>query len=353
MNRWLSGLVAPTSGKIVDEREDYRKRGEGTNEGPSFHLFNNGIGMPNNPKMKPRVDDPYVDYKIIPIHESPLVINWKGKIGYGDIVSPICYAHNVAEKNKVDVVLRFHWKQEEKTLYKPDDTEYIQDWCDYIANNTKPVNFFDVKIEHIYGSELGYNHDNYFDGNNDFMPIHNLRKSIQGWNDFPNPNVNNPWRLAMVTSLNHKQQMEEYDKNKLWKDPLSKTPTGHAWDRVTSSFNKRGFRTKHVHYETPIDHAVKIMTMSNGVIGYHGAHMWLAKWLGLPMIIFSKGGKSHGNITKKSFPWAIIYEYWTDFDPEHTVELLAESVRLRDEVYEEYKYYLTGPNLHRLRSQRS
>lgn len=29
---------APTRGKIIDEREDDRKRGEGTNEGPSFHL---------------------------------------------------------------------------------------------------------------------------------------------------------------------------------------------------------------------------------------------------------------------------------------------------------------------------
>ena len=30
---------APTGGKIIDEREDDRKRGEGTNEGPSFHLL--------------------------------------------------------------------------------------------------------------------------------------------------------------------------------------------------------------------------------------------------------------------------------------------------------------------------
>ena len=106
--------------------------------------------MPNNPLMDYiRVDDPYEPYRVVPIHESPIVINWKGKIGYGDIVSPICYAHNMAEKNSCDVVLRFHWKQKEKKLYKQQDNEYIQDWVDYIANHTKPVNFWDVKIEHV------------------------------------------------------------------------------------------------------------------------------------------------------------------------------------------------------------
>ena len=36
-------------------------------------------------------------------------IDWKGKIGYGDIVSPICYAHNVAQKNTCDVDLNFYF----------------------------------------------------------------------------------------------------------------------------------------------------------------------------------------------------------------------------------------------------
>lgn len=311
--------------------------------------------MANNPVMdKIRVDDPYLDYKVVPIHDSPLVINWKGKIGYGDIISPICYAFNQAEKNAIDVELNFHWPEKEKTFYKPEDKEYIQDWVDYIADNTRPVSFFDVKINHIYDSKLPYNHDNYVDGSNKFMPIHNLRPSFWGWSDKdvcgPDGGGN---KLCMVTSLKHKQQLGEYAEHKAWKDPLGKTPQGHAWDRVGTAFNKRGWRTKHIHYNTPIDHCVKIMTNCRGVIGYHGAHMWLAKWLGMPMIIFSKGGKQHNNITERAFPWAVIYEYWTDYSIEHTEDLLQESIRKRDEVYEQYQYYLTGPNLHRLRGERS
>ena len=242
--------------------------------------------MPNNPKMQNiRTDDPYIDYKVVPIHDTPLVINWKGKIGYGDIISPICYAFNCAEKNQVDVVLNFHWPQKEKTLYKSDDVEYIQDWCDFIANNTKPVTFFDVEINHIYGSQLPYNHDNYIDGGNKFMPIHNLRPSVFGNGDRIGR------KLCMVTSLEHKQPLHEYAAHKEWKDPLGRTPSGNAWDVVIAGFNKRGFETQNIHYNTPIELATKKMHMSHGVIGYHGAHMWMAKWLGKPMIIFSKGGK--------------------------------------------------------------
>lgn len=304
--------------------------------------------MPNNPKMeKARLDDPWKDYKIVPIHDTPLVINWKGKIGYGDIISPICYAFNCAEKNAIDVELNFHWEQEEKTFYKEGDTQYIQDWCDYIANHTRPATFFDVKINHIYGSKLDYNHDNYIDGGNKFMPIHNLRKSTFGVRD----NGNN--KMCMVTSIAHKQPLHEYGSNKEWKDPLGRTPHGNAWDVAISAFNKRGFDTVNLHYGTPIETCVKRMLMCNGVIGYHGAHMWMAKWLGKPMIIFSKGGKLKGNITQKAFPWAVIYEYWTDFTPEHTLDLLEKSRIKRDEIYEEYDYYLTGPNLHRLRGERT
>lgn len=309
--------------------------------------------MPNNPLMDHiRVDDPYEAYRIVPIHESPIVINWKGKIGYGDIVSPICYAHNIAEKNSSDVVLRFHWKQKDKKLYKQDDNEYIQDWVDYIANHTKPVHFWDVKIEHVYGSELGYNHDNYEDGNNDFMPIHNLRKSIHGWPSIDGVDLNKK-RVCFVTSIKHKEQLYEYDTHKAWKDPMGKTPNGNSWTRAAQFFNKRGWEVSWVHYQTPLQECVKRLQSSNCVVGYHGAHTWLAKWMGLPMILFSKGGKLHGNITQRAFPWAQIYEYWTDFTIEHTEELIYKSIQERDKIYEEYKYWITGPNLYRLRSKRS
>lgn len=300
--------------------------------------------MAENPTIKVRVDDPYKEYNIVPLNETPLVIDWKGKIGYGDIISPICYAYNEAEKNATDVVLNFHWEDEEPKKFKEQDSETIIDWCNYIVNNTiKPV-FFDVKVNHIFGSKLGYNHTNYDDIK---MALHNLRFSNFGMHD--HDNAHSKYReLCFVTTSKHAQSMEEYDKKKVWKDPLGATPGGHAWPRVADICAKRGWKIHHIHYETPINTCVKKILASRAVIGYHGAHMWLAKWLGKPMIVFSKR-----QLTNKAFPWALRHEYWTDFSPDTIEEQIQQSINLRERTIDELRYYLTNSNFHRLRSQRT
>ena len=303
--------------------------------------------MPNNPHTKLRVDDPLVpDYNEFSIQDNfhPLVINWKGKIGYGDIISPISYAFNLAEKNSTDVILRFHWPQKEKTLYKDTDAEHIQDWVDHTFNIMQKPQFYGVRIEHVYDSKLPYNHDNY-DATE--MELHNLRFTNYGFNDYDNGR--DSWnKITMVTSMKHKQLLHEYDKNKAWKDPLAQTPSGYAWPKVGELIKKRGWDIRHVHYETHMREVIKQMLSSRCVIGYHGAHMWIARMLGLPMIIFSKG-----HITKKAFPWAIVWEYWSDFHPEMIDEYIHKSIQKRNEVIDEYRYWLGTPNVHRLRQERS
>ncbi len=302
--------------------------------------------MPNNPDTPFRLDHPLQDYKEHSIRDNfdPLIINWKGKIGYGDIISPISYAYNMAEKNSSDVVLKFHWPDPEPKLYKESDTETIQQWISITNNIIKKPPFWDVGIEHVYDSPLGYNHDNY-DAQD--MELHNMRFSQYGMNDGDNA-FSTYNKITMVTSIKHKQQLADYDAGKAWKDPLANTPSGMAWPRVGDLIKKRGWDPRHVHYATPMKKVVDLMLQSRGVIGYHGAHMWIARLLGMPMIIFSKG-----NLTKKAFPWAIIFEYWSDYNPELTEEYFQQSIQKREEWIHEYKYWLTEPNFHRLRQQRT
>ena len=302
--------------------------------------------MPNNPHTPFRLDHPLKDYTEHSIRDNfdPLVINWKGKIGYGDIISPISYAYNMAEKNSTDVILRFHWKDAEPQKYKDKDSETIQQWIEKTNNVITKPPFWDVKIEHVYDSALGYNHDNY-DAKD--MELHNLRFTQYGMNDADNAFLTYN-KICMVTSIKHKQQLADYDKGKAWKDPLAQTPSGMAWPRVGDLIKKRGWDPRHVHYETPMQKCIDIMLQSRCVIGYHGAHMWIARMLGMPMIIFSKG-----KITKKAFPWAMVFEYWSDFHPELIEEYVQQSIQKREEIRSEYKYWLTEPNFHRLRQERS
>ncbi len=52
-------------------------------------------------------------------------IQWKGKVGYGDIVSPICYAHNISYKLQVDVNLTFRWDDGPDHKIHPKDPETL------------------------------------------------------------------------------------------------------------------------------------------------------------------------------------------------------------------------------------
>jgi len=307
--------------------------------------------MPNNPYTPFRLDDPYKGYKRhkIETRMDPLVINWKGKIGYGDFISPISYAMNMADCNSTDVLLRFHWPQSGPSKFKETDKETYQDIIDQTYNILQKPVFFDVKIEHVYDSKLSYNHDNYMMGktDSDWFHCHNLRFTTTGLNDYDNVHEN--WKnITMVTSIKHEQPLHEYDKNKAWKDPLGRTPSGFAWPKVGGLIQKRGWSLKHVHYETSMQAVIKKMQGSIGVIGYHGAHMWIARMLGLPMIIFSQK-----ELTEHAFPWCIRFNYYSDFHPECIQEYFQKSIAKREEIRDVYKYWLTSPNLYRIRPERT
>ncbi len=307
--------------------------------------------MPNNPFTKFRQDDPYKDYKAIKldVRNDPLVINWKGKIGYGDFISPISYAMNVADTNSTDVILRFHWPQSGPSKFKENDSETYQDIISLTETLLQKPLFFDVTIEHVYDSDLDYNHDNYEMGktNSDWFRCHNLRFATTGLNDYDNVHEN--WKnVTMVTSIKHEQPLHEYAEHKSWKDPLGRTPSGFAWPKVGSLIQKRGWNLKHVHYESPMMNVIKKMQGSVGVIGYHGAHMWIARMLGMPMIIFSKK-----TLTEHAFPWCIRFDYYSDFHPENIEEYFQKSIEKREEIRDDYNYWLTSPNIYRIRSTRT
>ena len=76
--------------------------------------------------------------------------NWKGKIGYGDIISPISYAYNMAEKNSTDVILKFHWKDSKPQKYKeiknPQD-RFLADPFVFSKNNRSIIYVEDYSFE--------------------------------------------------------------------------------------------------------------------------------------------------------------------------------------------------------------
>ena len=211
------------------------------------------------------------------------VIDWKGKIGYGDIISPICYAYNEADIRKEEVVLNFYFDHSRGTKFKDSDAETINDRVDYINRNTVDSNH-KVIVNQIYDTKLDCNHTNYSDKP---LSYHNLRFSNETWKGNGN-------HIAVISSITNKKKFSEYAKGKMWKDPLS-----NKWEEYVKTLSD-DHSVKLIDYETSISEASDIIASSKIVIGYHGSAMWLARWLSAPMIIYSDK-----SITKEVFPWCI------------------------------------------------
>lgn len=210
-----------------------------------------------------------------------VTVNWKGKIGYGDIISPICYAHNEAEKRKESVNLDFYFEHEPGTKFKDEDPETINDRVNYIVSNTEG----NATVNQHYNTKLDYNHTNYDDSN---LSLHNMRFAKETWTGEQD-------YIAVITSNTNKKQFSEYAPGKEWKDPLSGN-----WDKYLDKLSKH-HNVVTIGYTTPIKNAASVIKTAKLVIGYHGSLMWLARWLAAPMVIIS----DNQSFSQKVFPWCI------------------------------------------------
>jgi hypothetical protein len=265
-------------------------------------------------------------------------IDWKGKIGYGDIVSPICYAYSMAQKNCQDVELMFHWPNKKNALYKEGDAESIDERARYLSMLAAPINYHRVKINHKFESKIDYNHTNY----DDSSEFHNF------WYARPrNMEINNNY-IALNTTAKHQQQLEEYGgEGKTWKDPVGLPRWKSLEDQI---INKWGMEIVHVGYDQPIKEVIDIYKKCTLAIGYHGSTMWVAKYMRCPMVIYSDS-----SITKKSFPWAITKKHLEvkDLISNNPLDLRNESLNRLGELNDQFKQYLNIPNIHRLRGKRT
>lgn len=251
-------------------------------------------------------------------------VNWKGKIGYGDIISPICYAHVLAIKNKVNVDLNMYWETPKGQLFKPTDPESIDYRQRYLFKLIEPISY-NVKLRQHFNQKLDYNHSNY----DSFSGHHNHWYS---------KHRNTPGDYIILnTTENNLQQFQQYDPNKQWKDPLGVDGFKKLKDMLSGKY-----KIVEVDYRTPVAEAFNLYNNCYCAVGYHGSTIWLGRYVRAPLIVFSSDYK----ITKYVFPWASILNNIDAFD----LEVLKDKSHKKLESFENDHFkYLTESNLHRLR----
>jgi hypothetical protein len=250
-----------------------------------------------------------------------LDIQWKGKIGYGDIVSPICYAHNVSFKYQIPVTLTFRWEWGFGRKIHPSDPEQLWLRASYLFSKAFKKNT-NVTLINKFKNPLDCNHTGYI------------------WEDVADDKFHNYWitsfkrkakKGVIVVNSTEGNIVSLKDYGKSWKDPV-----GPNWRNIISEL-KKNYRVYTVDYRTPIDTLCNLLIHSECFIGYHGTAAWIAKYLETPSIIYSAGG----TLTKNSFHSSIIIPKYkgTEFLKDN-LNTFIQNARLNIESdRESYKKY--------------
>lgn len=213
-------------------------------------------------------------------------IQWKGKVGYGDIVSPICYAHNLSFKLKTKVNLTFRWSHGPLEKSHPSDPETLWGRANYINTLCKKEGT-DVTVSHSFDHPLNINHSNY------------------DWDVVGRDIYHNYWMpekigvfdtdtIIVNTTERNVVSLQKY--GKAWKDPMA-----GQWHKVIDKLSKK-YKVRVVDYRTPVEKLHLLLQRARGFVGYHGTAAWPARFMHTPSILFATGG----SLTRNAFPYAQI-----------------------------------------------
>lgn len=258
-----------------------------------------------------------------------ITIDWNGKIGYGDIISPICQAHTLAIQNECPVTINMYWQHQPGEKFKPSDPETLDQRFDYLFSIARPVDQ-KITVNSIF-EKVSWNHT--------ILPesqaYHNFWLSKLGYNG-------GKYIVVNSTSKNA-EQFIDYDSYKTWKDPLGVD----NFDKLIEYYSK-DYQVIQVDYSTPIQQAVELYRNCFLAIGYHGSMSWVARYVGCPLLLFS----SHKSTTKNSFPWSIVKNNIDDIQSWDLQDIAETSLNNLKRFELEHEMYTGYPNIHRLRSER-
>jgi hypothetical protein len=247
-------------------------------------------------------------------------IQWKGKIGYGDIISPICYAHNVSFKLETPVRLTFRWSHGPVHKIHPSDPEALWQRASFFDMLCEKQGT-DVTLIHKFDHPLDINHTNY------------------DWNILRNDQYHNHWfpkqphiggtNLIVVNSTQgNTKSLKEY--GKAWKDPVAE-----YWPDVIQQLTKK-YEVVVVDYRTPVDQLVDLLRKARGFVGYHGTAAWPAKFMKVPSVLFTDGAK----LSRNAFPDAYISVKKNLFGDiggiEQCLDCASERIAINNHMYGDY-----------------
>lgn len=253
---------------------------------------------------------------------APVVIEWQGKMGYGDICSPCAWVNNLAEKTGKKVILEWVVPTPEGERVCP---EYEHpDSEDSILRLQKIFDMMKtekVELKIRYNEVLPYKHTDLPKPPYQYIYLYRYFKPEYKW-------VGGGGYVVFNTTENNFKQWEEYGnpKAKTWKSPDSWKDTYSQFDNV-----------KFVDYTTPIDELVEIIKYADLYIGYSGGTVSMALAMGAPSYVIANEFRR----SRMCCPHAVISDK-LDFDPKDIITIQKKSLDRMPVLEAEAREYINS-----------
>lgn len=230
------------------------------------------------------------------------IINWRGLHGYGDFIPPFSYAFNESVRIDEDVHVVFHFVRHNRK-FKKEDRSTFEEMIDFIYTHMDRTDLTrEITYEIRYGVEFEVLPDPCHSNGCDAMySPHNFRMA----------NEETRWKggeegvVAVVSTSKHEEKFRDikYRNAKVRGDKAWKDAWPDHWDLFCERFEDLGFQVNHVHYEDSVEEIVEKIQGAKMTYGYQAGAMWIARWLGAPMVCCT-GAQM---FSERIMPWSIWY----------------------------------------------
>ena len=275
------------------------------------------------------------------MYPEEIKIQWRGTVGMGDCMMALNCAHTHAWNRGCKINLEMHWDHGEDYYHHFEEEETIIERMEYIHNfylhkdNVRITHKYDQRGDFYYENpnernKLRYIYeDNWFvnDSESQFPDngwIFDIKKNNLDWQSLRKINLiktSGHWRNKVVIW----RPLYNAEKPRTWKRLL----TNDGWNVIISTLRSQGFNVVELGYRTPIREALFHLRSCRQVICYDGMWHYIAKNLGVPMLVVSEEGitsyhtpnalkVSHSRKKKRNI-WKYLYKIH---------ELLGESKKL-------------------------
>ena len=203
-------------------------------------------------------------------------LKWYAAIGYGDILLPISYAHNLARTLEDDVNIEFLYKESVDYKYNENSKEFLWEQAEYLNSICDKSEMSNVYLTHRFKDTSKIRWSGY-----DQSLLRTAKFHDQWYLGQINPNKKK--KVVIGSTAMNKVPLSVYQNgNKMWK-------SSQDWGMLETSLHSIShvYDIVHIDYTTPLSEAIIHLNEAELFIGYHGGMSWLARFCATPSIVLS------------------------------------------------------------------